>query len=55
MTLARVGVKFKVKGQGLYIVTDGRDSTFYCHVISSALARRGVRRDAVEASGSGGV
>jgi len=28
---------------------------FYCRVISDALARRGVRRGAVEASGSGGV
>ena len=36
-------------------LTDGRNSRFYCHIISCALARRGVRRGAVDASDSGGV
>jgi len=31
------------------VLTDGHNSTFYCHVISGALARRGVRRGAAEA------
>jgi len=29
----------------VYNLTDGRNSMFYCHVVSWMLARRGVRRD----------
>ena len=35
-----------------WLLTDGRNIRFYCHVISCALARRGVRRGEAEANSS---
>ena len=57
MTPGRLGLKVKVIGQSqvLGLLTDGRNSTFQCYVISCALARRGARLGAAEATGSTGV
>jgi len=54
MTLSRLGLKCKVIGQGhaiglgLSIDSIGRNIRFYSHVISCALARRGVQHGAAE-------
>jgi len=59
MTLARQELKVKVTSPGRalrmsnWALTDGRNTIFYYHVTSCALARRGARRGATEASGSG--
>ena len=60
MTLTCLGLKVKVvrvKSRSSLgsVLTDGRNSTFHCNVISCELARRSERRGAAEASGSGGV